>query len=389
MKDHLYQVSMRGDEASPATKFKDLKYLIRDSEVDSLVAQNFPLSDFNPNERLLINGSEQLLICFEQVDEEKLDFIEELKNVKYVGLSDDREIILRFNNEINKDGFNATAIYDFTYDFLDDVFHMGKFSRFCITNSHYDLLKENIEQLLSNMPTLKRQYRFLKNDDKWFLRGITSTRYNNYDNHLALYLTFISLHQYAKINQTTFIIDEAYLTDSEVRAFFRQKDTVYIQNVGELHFGAYLSNNEIREGTFSLELRYTLTNQDGKSFSGISDYVFNLSHSTGINNMKEKLFYSDKINDLKTITLTHIHEMSKLKKLSEDQLYLIFTKIINSTQKLGKPTRDKVKEYKSNNILNNSMTLIEALDKISEITTDIDERLHLERIYNEVIQNIK
>jgi hypothetical protein len=387
MEKHLFKVHMRGNENSPSASFGQLKYLIRESEVDKVIEENFPLTDYNNKEFLLIKGSEELLKCFEKVDEEKLDIIEQLGNIEYIGLSDEYEIILRFIDEKSGD-FNATGIYDFTYDFLDDVFHMGKFSRFCISKRHYDLLKENIDELIKKMPLIKRQYRLLKSNDNWFLRGITSTRYNNYDNHLSLYLTFISLHRYAKQNNTSFIVDEAVLTDSELRVFLRQHEPIEIPKVGKIYFGAYVSNNEIREGTFSLELRYTIQNESGRSFSGISDFVFNLSHSTGVSNVKEKLSYSDKINELKEITLEHIKSIKLSEKLSENQLYLIFNKIETSTQKLGRATRDKAKEFRNNHTVNNTMSIIDAFDKLRDITSDIDEGLYLERIYNQVINSL-
>ncbi|OAT74637.1 hypothetical protein [Parageobacillus thermoglucosidasius] len=387
MKKHLYKVSMRGNESSPSATFGQLKYLIRESEVDKIINENFPLSDFNSKEKLLIHGSAELLKCFEKVDEEKLDIVEKLGNIEYIGISDQHEIILRFKDEKSGD-LIATGIYDFTYDFLDDVFHMGKFSRFCISNRHYDILKENINELIKKMPLIERQYRLLKNNDKWFLRGITSTRYNNYDNHLALYLTFISLHRYAKQNKTFFIVEEAFLTDSELRVFFRQNEPIEIPKVGKIYFGAYVSNNEIKEGTFSLELRYTIQNESGRRFSGISDFVFNLNHATGVNNIKEKLSYSEKINELKEITLEHIRSIKIAEKLTENQIYLIFSKILSSTQKLSKETREKAKEYRIKNVINNTMSIIDAFDKLSDITTDIDERLYLERIYHEVINSL-
>ncbi|PAW27944.1 hypothetical protein BKC07_16265 [Peribacillus simplex] len=389
MEKHIFNVSMKGNENSPSAMFSQLKHLIRDSEIDKTIGENFPLSDFNSNESILIKGSAELLDCFETVDEEKQDIVEKLENVRYIGLSDKKELILRFKSDFTEDEYNASGIYDFTYDFLNDVFSMGKFSRFCISNGHYDLLKENINELINKMPSIERQYRLLKNDDKWFLRGITSSnRYNNYDNHLALYLTFISLHRYAKQNKTFFIVDEALLSDSELRIFFRQQDSIKISNIGNIYFGAYISNNEIREGTFSLELRYTIVNEDGTSFSGISDHVFNFTHATGVKKLKEKLSYSDKIKELKDITLEHMKTIKIANKLTENQLYLIFNKIQSSNQKLAKATKDKAKELKKDKVINNTMGIIEAFDRLNDITTDIDERLYLERLYNEVIKEL-
>lgn len=387
MKNHIFQVEIHTAQNSLPARFNDLKHLIRESELDELISAEFPLSDFDTNSELLIYGSKDLLSNFEEVDEEKLDITEELKNIEYIGLSEDREIILRFKNETHNEDFNATGIYDFSYDFLDNTFNMGKFSKFCIANEFNDLLKENITHLFERFPSLKKQYRLIKFRDEWLLRGITSTRYNNYDNHLAIYLTLISLHKYSVKNQVTFSLEKAFLSDSEINIFFRQEASINLPNIGEVHFGVYVSNNEIKEGSFSLELRYTLENENGKSFSGLSNYVFNISHSTGMNNVKEKLAFSDRINELKELTLQHIANIKK-EKLTENQLYMIFRKIHSSTQKLSKESRDKAKNYYNSTLVNNTLTLIDAFDKFSDITTDVEERIYLERIYNEVLKEI-
>ncbi|MFA2820578.1 hypothetical protein [Bacillus wiedmannii] len=387
MKNHVFQVEIHSQLNSSSAQFKDLKHLIRESELDKLIGGTFPLDEFNLESNLLINGSKELLSYFEKVDEEKLDIIEELKNIEYIGLSDDHEIILRFNNSLFDEDFNATGIYDFSYDFLDNAFNMGKFSKFCISNSYNDLLRDNITQLFEKLPSLKKQYRLIKNKNEWFIRGLTSTRYNNYDNHLAIYLTLISLHKYSKTNQTSFNLEKAYLSDSEIKIFFSQQDPIKIPNLGEIYFGAYVSNNEIKEGTFSLELRYTVVNEQNKSFSGLSNYIFNINHSTGINNVREKLSFSDRINKLKDINIQHIMNI-KMNKLSENQLFMIFKKIHSSTQKLSKESRDKAKDYYNSNLVNNTLTIIDAFDKFNEITTDVEERIYLERIYDEVLQQL-
>lgn len=387
MKNHIFQVEINAPSNSSPAQFKDLKHLIRESDLDKKIGEKFPLNEFNQESELLINGSKELLSYFEKVDEEKLDIIEELKNIEYIGLSDKNEIILRFNNEMFDEDFNATGVYDFSYDFLDNAFNMGKFSKFCISNSYNDLLRENISQLIEKLPSLKKQYRLIKHNNEWLLRGLTSTRYNNYDNHLAIYLTLISLHKYSKKNKTLFNLEKAYLSDSEIKIFLSQQNPINISNLGDIYFGVYVSNNEIKEGTFSLELRYTVVNEDGKNFSGLSNHVFNISHATGISNVQEKLAFSDKINELKEITIEHIMNIKK-NKLTENQLFMIFRKIHSSTQKLSKEARDKAKDYYDSSLVNNTITLVDAFDKFNEITADVDERVYLERIYNEVIKEV-
>ena len=384
MNRHLIQrVILDYINPTPA-KFNDLKFLIRDSELDILISEKFPLNSFDLESKLLINGSKDLIMNFETVDEDKMDIIEELKNIEYIGFSED-EIILRIKSELFEE--NATAVYNFTNDFFESVFNMGKFSKYCISNAYYELLKENITYLTKRNPSLKRQYRLIYKNNVWFLRGITSTRYNNYDNHLAIYLTLISLHKYSLINNTEFNIEKAYLTDSEIHIFFEQPRPIKLSNSVEIYFGFYLSNSEIREAAFSLELRYKVINEHGKQFSGLSNYVFNINHSTSIKNIEEKLFFSDRINEIIERVVQLIISISN-QKLTENQIYLIFKRILSLNHKLSKETRENANNYQDTNIINNSLTIIEAYDKLNEITTDVDEIIYLERIYDELLKDI-
>jgi len=384
MKNHIYQVYYSKQDNSPKARFEDLKYLIRESDLDLLIGETFPLTEFDLESEILIDGSKELITLFEKVDEEKLDIVEKLQNMEYIGLSDNNEIILRFNNKDLEEDFNAIGIYDFTYDFLDDIFHMGKFSKYCISNSYRDLLRENITQLFEKEPNIQKQYRLMKHDGDWLLRGLTSTRYNNYDNHLAIYLTLIFLHKYCQVNKTKFVVERAFLTDSAINIFFNLESPIKIENIGYIYFGVYISNNEIKEGKFSLELRYTIVNDKNQSFSGISDHVFNINHSTGVNTVKEKLINSNKINELKLRTLEHMKNI-KNSELTQNQLYMIFRKIQNSKQKLSTASRDSAKKLYDSNLVTNTLTIIEVFDKINQITTDVEEKIYLERIYNEII----
>ncbi|MBA2873165.1 hypothetical protein HNQ85_003503 [Anoxybacillus calidus] len=388
MGKHLYSTMLSGEIcSSEGALIRDLKYLIKEErELDDQVREFFPLEAYGElDEELKIRGSRELLAAFDQIDAEKQDFIETLENIELIGFSDKNQIILRFK----KDDLNATGIYNFTYEFLNDLFDMGMFSKFCLERGYTDLLRENIEELFEKLKTEKRQYRLIKHQDDWFLRGITSTRYNNYDNHLAIYLILLALHSYAKKNKTFFIIEKAYMSDSEIKVFFQLENPIVVPGVGEVYFGALLSNNEIRDKTFSLELRYKIVDKTNNfSFGAVSkleDAVFNINHSTSVNNVREKIQNVFNLEEYKNLMLGYINELKHVSTLSADVIYLLFKKITNSKQKLSTQTKKKAKDLYDKNLINNTMNLIELFNRVSEITSDVEESIYLERIYHEVI----
>ncbi|PGF09646.1 hypothetical protein [Bacillus pseudomycoides] len=395
MSTHHYSVRLSESQISgDLSELKDLNVFIKEDRVlDDEIRQAFPLNNYGDvKDKLLIFGVEELIKLFDVVDREKLDIPEKLSNIKYIGLSDDNQIILAFKDTEGSDEITSKGIYDFTYSFLNEVFQMGKFSKFCIKNGYKDLLRENIEQLLVKLGEVEKQYRLLKIDEEYYLRGITSLRYRNYDNHLALYLSLLSIHSYAKENKKTFTIETAHMTDSEIRVFFKQLDPVEIPDFGDLYLGVYVSNNEIGDKAFSLELRYSIVDANGNHFSGLNkleDAIFYLNHSTGVKNSKEKIKNIFTLKERQDLLVNYITNIKNADKLSESVIYLLFKKLASSTQKLSSTTRSNANKLKNDKVINNTMNLIEIFDKVGQITKDLDEQIVLERIYNEVISELQ
>lgn len=395
MSMHHYSVKLLESEISgELSRLKDLDVFIKEDKVlDDEIRDSFPLNFYGSvNEDLLIVGVKELIELFDIVDREKLDIPEKLSNIKYVGLSDDNEVILCFKEKNGFDEITSKGIYDFTYSFLNEVFQMGKYGKFCIKNGYRDLLRENIEQLLVKLGEVEKQYRLLKIDNEYCLRGITSLRYRNYDNHLALYLSLLSIHSYAKKNKKLFTVETAIMTDSEIRVFFKQLDPIEIPNFGDLYLGVYVSNNEIGDKAFSLELRYSIVDSNGNRFSGmgkLNEAIFYLNHSTGVRNSKEKIKNIFTLKERQELIVDYISNIKDADKLSESVIYLLFKKLASATQKLSSTTRSNAKKIKSDKVVNNTMTLIEIFNKVGEITQDLDEQIVLERIYDEVLTEIQ
>jgi len=386
MKDHHFKVHLKPWNINEASiKLGDLKYFVRHGEVDEHIRKSFPIIKYGDfNEKLNIYGTRSLVDAFEQIDKVKLDIPEKLENIRFIGFSQNRQLILRFI----EDRLNAIGTYNFTSEFLDNVFHMGKFSRFCFEHGYTDILKDNIEDLINKMGHVEMQYRLIKKDDKFLIRAITSTKYNNYDNHLAIYLALISLHDYAKNENIFFKVEEAHLSDSEIKIFIQQINPKIIIGFGKVYFGVLITNNELGKGTFSLEFRYKIIDENGKNFNGIQDVIFNIRHDTGIKNVTEKLINLNNISKMEETFLEHVYAVVNTPYLTENRLYKILKDIIEDKRKFGKETRQNVKKIRDDNLVNNTMTIIEVFDRLSEITTDIDERIYLERLYHKAINEI-
>lgn len=389
MEGHLFYTKIEGFN-NEAAKLKDLAYYVEEGkEIDQHLKCLFPIESYGKlEESLAIKGSKQLLHEFDNIRGKKYDIVEELGGIEFVGFTDKDEIILYFK----EDNFSAPGIYDFSNDFLDDLFHMAKYARFCIRNDEHDIVRENIKELFTKFKDTKKQYRILIKDEAPLLRAVTSTMYNNYDNHLALYIILLMLHKLSMDRGLYFAVNKAYLTDSAIKVFFKQEDPIAIEGVGDVHLGLILTNSEIKENKLSLEMRYMIVDSLNPNvfFGGIPDLkeaVFDIIHTSKVVNIKHKM---DNVFNLETIQntmLTFIKKISDITHISDDAIYKLY-KYITESKTLRKESKKKLMELYDKEIINNTLTILQAFNKVSEIITDIDERIYLERIYHKLLTDL-
>lgn len=386
MNNHLYY-SLLDNLGEGYAKLSDLKYFVReDTEPDITIAAKFPITYFgSPGDTLKIKGTDTLLSAFEAIRAEKLDFVEKLEHIEYMGLTDGHEIILHFKN----DSLTASSVYDFSHDFFDELFDMAKFANFCIRYEYYDLLRDNLTRLFTERKTSEKQFRLIQKNGDFFLRGLTSSRYQNYDNNIALYLSILNLHKFATENNVSYRISRARLSDSEVRVFFEQEQPTEIPSLGKVYFGIVVSNSEVREGAVSLELRYRLVDKDGRSFAAtdLKDSVLNINHITGVERMESRLSRIQNLSSIQNSIVTLITGLQNMKTLSKDAMYRLYQKIVYS-KNFKANTKAKFKELYDQNDVDNAATLVEAFEKVNSITSDLDEKTFLERVYHELITEL-
>lgn len=391
MENHLYSIELAKESiGTDSEKLKNMKYFLNeDKDIDRKIQDKFPISSFgNSEEFLRINGSKTLIEAYEKLDDEKYDFKETLGNIEYVGVYHDNEFIFNFPNQEIK----AISIYNFKNEFLRE-FSIEKYADFCIKNNCNDLVKENLDDLFKRFESKEKQYRLLRDrDDKWRIRGITSPRYNNYDNSIAVYLSLLSVHKYAKTKGIFYNIDKAYLSDSSIYILFEQQEPVKVKDVGDVYLGIVVSNGEIRNRTLKFDIRYKVINNDkNMQFSAIlNNSIFSIIHSMGISKVEESLNNLTKLDEHVSSIIKFISDLNYMEPLSNDATYMLMSDLIEritSCSDISKKTKDSYKQAEFNKIVDNTLTLIEFLDKANSIETDIDERIFIERILQQVMEN--
>lgn len=371
-------------------------YLDPNKQLDESIRQEYPIDQFGyENDELKIAGVETLLTEFDNLAAQKYDFLEEYGKVNFLSIDEDKKICLSFpNQEKENDGscLEAHGIYNFFNDFLEP-FGITKYIDYCLKNGYHDLITENITQLLTRNSKQIKQFRLLRDeDDHWGIRALTSEGYKNYDNGVVLYLSLLCIHKYALQSKVSFRINEAYLTDSFMHVFVEQTTPIEIPGIGTVYFELAVSNGEIRNYKFKVELRYRVVNTNSEdALSAISnESLFNIIHSAKPATIRNDLSEFSELNSYKERLILFIKSLVKINTLSEDATYELLSDLVTSikaSKYISSHTKTEFTEFQKKYIVQNTISLFELFGKLKTIRTDMDEKIFIERIFHQVLSN--
>ncbi|MEH6891131.1 hypothetical protein V7024_15790, partial [Bacillus sp. JJ864] len=376
----------------------------KDQFIDSEIRNNFSISNFgNPNDVLKVKGISFILEGFiEEINQFKMDVSLTHNEVEFLGFTDDNEISLKFSNA-SIEGANdifvkgiSSGKYNSTNECFRSWFDLGsKHIDFCLKDSRKEqvvnFFTDYINKMFKALPDDRRQYRLLldpknigQESSDLLLRGVTSEGYKNYDNNVVLYLCLLFLHKYAVKTGDYFKFTGGYVSDSDIKASFELEKPKRLKHGEEVYIGLVMSNNEIRKGVVSFTMYYKIVHE-GYSFRGIvKDPICEIVHTSGIEKLQQKLQELLKLDKHEIKMLNYIDRVAMTDKLSEDMIFYLFKSIKSS--ELSSNTKSEAESKKQ--AINSTMTIIQILDRLSDITTDVNELIHLQRIYDDVIKHL-
>lgn len=373
-------------------KLEDLSHIVNlnldSTKIEKEIREKFPIENYGDKEDpLKIKKSKFLYDNFFKNKGNKLDIRETLNNVEYMGLSDRNEIILRFKGNNKAKEIVAKGTNNSRRDFLD-LFSMAGFGTFCIKNNLKDLLKENIEQLLPQFKNKTVQFRLIERNNKWLIRGITSDKYKNYDNNIVLYLSLLSLNNYALKERINFYVQDMNITDSEMYLSFEQENPIQIDGLGTLYFSILVVNSEIKESAVNFNLRYRIVDKNNKEFMGkpktLSHSAVSINHSVSVKTAKNRLKDLFRLKEAQEEILENIKYIKNTSQFTREALLEIMEKIVNNTTVFSSDTRTSMSKFYKE-IAGNTVALIEALNRVEELSSNIDERIYIQSIIHEVL----
>ena len=361
--------------------------------LDKFVKDTLPLD----SSKTIINvkGSHELLEAYRSIDNEvgKLDIITELKNIVSCQITEDKELLLLFDDSEEGPPISATSLYKASNQFYK-LFDMDSYANFLIENNLSSHLESNIQYLLNTFSERKNQFRLLIVNNNYLLRGITSSTYKNYDNNIIIYLILYLTDLLNSKQNTSFEISRFFLSDSSIRFFIEDTIHTVIPGVGTIHFGAMISNNEIKEGKVYVELHFRIVDEDGNNSFGciprLDKAFIQVPHSKNIENAIPDFLNFNSILQQRNIMTDFIKALSSVKVLDENIARFLFNKITNSkVSDITQSTKKSFKELYDKDLVKNTYSLIEGLNIVTNLSSVIDEKIALERIYYELLLEIQ
>lgn len=372
------------DEMTLATKSEVMRLL--DAEEISLSIKD--TMAYITEDECNVKGSKKVIDIFTEIKNKKSDMLIPVEDIVLQGF-DDKNLILSFKDKESEEiVFTATGIYSFTNDFLDQLFSLDKFASYCFKNNEKDLISETIEYLLENTSNKIKQYRFIDGSgvhkDKLFLRAVTSKSYKNYDNNEVLYLALNAMHRYSKKTANKVYIENAIITDSSLDMTMKVENRIPIGKDYSVEIGVNVSNSEIKEGAVLFEFIYTIFDKNGNSSTAIGDSVVKIQHNNVSKTVKERLAHLNELDKHSENVLEGINATKLAKKLNEDELYVIFEKFSKS-KTLSAGAKTKLSNLQRDEIVNNTLTIIELFGKLEQLETTIDDRIFIQKKLGEFL----
>ncbi|MDB5232992.1 MAG: hypothetical protein JWN76_3797 [Chitinophagaceae bacterium] len=358
------------------------------------------------NEIIIIPGIESAFnaIKSEMSKYEKPKAMAETKKVSIHSSEEDDVVTINFHfdecriEDELKEGLTAEAIYDSKSSFFDD-YSMAKYANYLLDHGHQNLINENVQyfkQLAENDKKYNKlkSYRLLFNGKKYFVRGITSEKYNEYGIDFTFFIIVIFLHLRMKNNKgDNYSITYLSISESKMDMIIKDNGVKKIDHFGQVSHGIEVSTNEL--GTGSLNATSIVRVEDDKNETMVyllprqrqmqhtTKYV--ISHTTSLEKVFQAITSFESLLNHSDDLIKEIQDIKGLK--NPDQLRAKIQMKIehpNSSFKEVKELKDIFKR-KINDQINNFSELLGMCKKAEELEIDYDIKDKLRYIISDII----
>lgn len=167
----------------------------------------------------------------------------------------DGKFTINFNNLIDNEYFQSlglanistTPIHSAQANFFSELYQMDRYAAKLLHNGLQSIVEANWE-LLQPVTSFTKNFRILHDleDNEFYVRAITSTRYNNYDNNIAIVVALLILHNEMKSGQVRYRLASCEYNESYIRMSFESSEKIPLEGIGYIRNYIEVSNDEIR-----------------------------------------------------------------------------------------------------------------------------------------------
>lgn len=348
-----------------------------------------------------IPGADKLVSTMMEVDNKfiKFDVESSYQNLEF-DRAEDFSITFKnisaphINELIESDEFTATPIYSAQTDFFSGLFSMDRYASKLLQNGHKDLVNSNlksVQEIFNALGTKDKKYRILLDSGGlYYFRAITSNRYYDYNNNIAVFIGLIMLYKEMLTSQNKFIVQRCEYNESYVRVYFENIETRELSNVGLIKNIIEVSNDEIKREALRFSSVVSIiygTNHEVDKYiyikpqrtkSTILSIKHNVLPATAFEDLTSlsnyKLVQEDLFDDLKKIG--DIKEPNQIK-------YLVRNKINRAQGELKKNKANILSELTQE--VKTITELLEMMHKIEMLAEDIDSKEYLRYVVYEAL----
>lgn len=367
---------------------KRYKNLILEEEESrkNILLTNFFIKEFE-GKTSNIEGIEKIFSEINRVESpiERVDRMTDLENLE-VSFNEENQLVLLFKDE----GIKGVSKGKFNSLFLD-LFKLSGHIGFLLKKGKRSLAIERISETLKEFKNDEHLFRMIYNKDEKIhnLRSVASKRYMKYDNQFCLYLLLTNLESFILEKEPYYFVDKIKYEESSFVLSLKEKKEYEIDGF-KVCFAIVARNSEIKDKTFRMDLKYTITDKTGKSFSGISGLLLNIRHDGELDTAIKNIRKLNKINIKKEATLNFISQLITLDEISTYALEGICNELLKSRDFSDKKIREKITNFRDDPILEGHYKIVTGLNKLQKLAESylIDDKIIFESIIHKELVKI-
>ncbi|OUJ69073.1 hypothetical protein [Hymenobacter crusticola] len=344
----------------------------------------------------------------------KLDITSDYLDLGFNKSYDEKSIEIKFSNlkdvsfpnstleahsELLEEGsITAAPVYSSKSALFARLHSLSNYANELFKNGHGSLVIKNLELLRDIFSKedsrLVQKYRLLKDkEDKYFLRGIVSNKYVDYNIGVSVFIALISLHKNILGSKDSYIISLCEYSESHIRVFFEKVGFEKVGNTCQVKHMIQLSNDELKREALKFSGIASILYKSGSETREIYlapreiDYeIASIHHSYKPKKAIEKL---ELANDIKGIEKKLYNDISFIENIKEpDQIRHLLQKRVNGDTNL-KPfiVGDIAKTLDEE--IRTIHQLFDIMYKLDIVISDIDSKEYLRYLLYNMLKEEK